>query len=76
MYRLTNEYDYHSIILFSETGHLDNNGSYNNIVKSNMIFNTSQMDETLSKIIKYQTENNKKGISKRILLLFDDINLK
>ena len=51
--RLLNEFDYHFIVLISETGHIDVNGSYKNIVDKKMIFTSDKMDEILTKIIKY-----------------------
>ncbi|KAL4500862.1 hypothetical protein ABPG72_020096 [Tetrahymena utriculariae] len=74
LYYLTQKYEYHSIVLFSDTAAIETNGSFQFLNKS-LIFESKEMDEVIPKLMKYQANLKMKKQQKYMIILLDDINL-
>lgn len=67
-YKLTNDFVYYSIILFSSTAHLEEEWNF-----CTAIYKDSDLDEKLQKIFDYQEKHIKK--QRAVLIVLDDVNL-
>lgn len=69
---LFNKYDFHSIIMFSDTAQYDDDYSFLN--KKN-IFTSDQIETKLKKILQLQKKNMLSNKDINLLLIFDDIKI-
>ncbi|KAL4436491.1 hypothetical protein ABPG74_003057 [Tetrahymena malaccensis] len=67
-YKLIQDYEYHSMIMFSSTAHLEEEWSFMNV-----IFNDDELDDKLQKLFDYQEKNIKK--KQAVLIVLDDVNV-
>ena len=67
---LISNYDYHKIICFSETAHI--NGNYDGLVDKKNIYNPEQSDAIFEKLKKYAEKHKKDKEKKNIICVYDD----
>ena len=68
---LISHYDYHKIIIFSETAHI--NGNYDGLVDKKNIYNPEQSDAIFDKLKKYAEKHKKDKEKKYIICVYDDL---
>ena len=66
------KYDYHSIILFSDTAAIETNGSFQ-FLNKDLIFESKQIDEIIPKLLAYQQKFKMKKEKKYMIIVLDDI---